>query len=83
MKQIYAVNVIGIYIKDFEVRAENPEQAQQLEQQIYRDSNLIEFDKDSVDMVNIEVIPTDEEKMNCDECPEREYCERFDDECEG
>ena len=83
MKQIYTVNVIGIYIKDFEVRAEKPERAKQLAQQIYRDSNLIEFDKDSVDMVNIEVIPTGDAEMNCDECPEREYCERFDDECEG
>ena len=83
MKQIYTVNVIGIYIKDFEVRAENPEQAKQLAQQVYRDSNLIEFDKDSVDMVNIEVIPTGDAEMNCDECPEREYCDRFDDECEG
>ena len=83
MKQIYTVNVIGIYIKDFDVRAENPEQAKQLAQQVYRDSNLIEFDKDSVVMVNIEVIPTGEAEMNCDECPEREYCERFDDECEG
>ena len=83
MKQIYTVNVIGIYIKDFEVRAENTEQAKQLAYQIYRDSNLIEFDKDSVDMVNIEVIPTGEAEMNCDGCPEREYCERFDDECEG
>ena len=64
MKQIYTVNVIGIYIKDFEVHAENPEQAKQLAQQIYRDSNLIEFDKDSVDMDNIEVIPTGEEEMN-------------------
>ena len=83
MKQIYTVNVIGIYIKDFEVRAENTEQAKQLAYQIYRDSNLIEFDKDSVDMVNIEVIPTGESEMNCDSCPEREYCEMYDDECGG
>lgn len=71
MKQIYEVSVVGISVKGFAVHAENQEQAKLFAEKIYRDSDLIGFDKDSLDIVDIQAVPI---------CEPIECCEIYGDE---